>query len=322
MHDLSELLGPHGTTSTATLRQHVDAGTVSRWVAAGRLIRLHPGWLTLPELAEDWTVRAHAAVGYTGGVLSHWSALHVHGLLAEGTTRLDVTVPRHRRLRSSRWLRVHRSERPSGGLRIRGLAVTSAARALVDTWGDAHRQRAMRGADRVVRDVVLRGSRSRLVTVDSLRADLSGRPQLPGRAALVELLEYVAAGCESELEIRGLRDVVIVPGLPTPVLQYRVDLPQGPVRLDAAWPEVKIAVEFDGAAFHGRLGDRERDLRRDAALAALGWVVLRFGYRDVTEQPHVCRARLVAVHQQRGSMVPAVGIPRARMPSGRTMPRS
>jgi very-short-patch-repair endonuclease len=99
-----------------------------------------------------------------------------------------------------------------------------------------------------------------------------------------------------------------------------VDLPDGPVRLDAAWPELKIAVEFDGAACHGRLGDRERDLRRDAALAALGWVVLRFGYRDVTERPHVCRARVVAVHRQRAGMVPRLRISGPEMPSAGAMP--
>jgi hypothetical protein len=137
----------------------------------------------------------------------------------------------------------------------------------------------------------------------------------------VELLGFVSAGCESELEIRGLRDVVTVPGLPAPQLQYRVDLPGGPVLLDAAWPELKIAVEFDGAAFHGRPADRERDLRRDAALAALGWVVLRFGYRDVTERPHVCRARVAAAHRQRAGMVPGLSIFEAGLHTGGTLPR-
>jgi hypothetical protein len=310
MHDLAALLGPHRTGSTTTLHQSVDAGTVSRWVGAGRLVRLHPGWVTLPALAEDWTVRAHAAVGYSGGVLSHWSALHVHGLLREGVTRLDVTVPRHRRVRTSRWLRVHRSFRPCGEFRTRDLAVTSPARALVDTWAVAHRHGAMRGSDGVVRDAVFRAVRSGLATVGAIEGELSGRPQLPGRPALAELLGFISAGCQSELEIRGLRDVVTIPGLAVPLLQYRVDLPDGPVRLDAAWPELKIAVEFDGAAFHGRLGNRERDLRRDAALAALGWVVIRFGYRDVTERPGVCRARIVAVHQQRANVVPRLGVSR------------
>lgn len=119
------------------------------------------------------------------------------------------------------------------------------------------------------------------------------------------------AGSQSEPEIRGLRGVLTVPGLPAPRLQYRVHLPGGPVRPDAAWPELKIAVEFDGAAFHGSPNARERDLRRDAAL---GWVVLRFDYRDVTRHPEVCRARIAATYRQRPSAAPGRGIPPAGMP--------
>lgn len=321
MHDLAALLGPHRTSSTSALTTRVDASTVRRWLAAGRLVRLHPGWVTLPELVDDWTVRAHAAVGHTGGMLSHWSALHVHGLLDEGVTRLDITVSRHRRVRSSRWVRVHRSTRPAGSEQARGFPITSLARALVETWGVAHEGRAMRGADGVARGVVLRAVRERRVLVPALEAELPGRPQLPGRAALVALLGFLTAGCQSELEIRGLRDVLTAPGLPAPLLQYRVDLPGGPVHLDAAWPELKIAVEFDGAAFHGSLGARERDLRRDAALAALGWVVLRFGFRDVTERPDVCRAQIVAVHRQRAGMVPQAGSSASGMPAPGSMLR-
>jgi very-short-patch-repair endonuclease len=168
----------------------------------------------------------------------------------------------------------------------------------------------MRGSDGVVRNSLFRAVRSRLVTARGIEWELRGCPQLPGRSALTELIGFVSAGCQSELEILGVRDVVTIPGLSAPQFQYRVDLPDGPVRLDAAWPELEIAVEFDGAAFHGRLGDRERDLRRDAALAALGWVVIRFGYPDVTERPGVCRARIVAVHRQRAGMAPRMGMSR------------
>ncbi|WP_158544507.1 DUF559 domain-containing protein [Blastococcus sp. TBT05-19] len=313
MHDLAALLGPTGTAPTAHLGSVVHPSSVRRWLAAGRLVALHPGWVTTADRADDWTVRAHAAVGYTGGLLSHWSALHVHGLQAEGVTRLDLTVPRSRRVRTSRWLRVHRSSRPVRTQRVRGLPVTSLERALVDTWGDTHHVRAVRGADSVVRGVVLRAARGRLVDPAAVEAELAACPQLPGRAALLELLGFVAAGCQSELEIRGLRDVVTAPGVPAPRLQHRVHLPDGPVFLDAAWPDLKVAVEFDGAAFHGDLAARERDLRRDAALAALGWVVLRFGWTDVVERPHVCRARVVAVLGQRGGVALGARIPGAGM---------
>jgi hypothetical protein len=124
-----------------------------------------------------------------------------------------VTVSGERRVRSSRWLRVHRSQNAVEVMRARGLPVTSVARTLVDTWGDAHRARAMRGYDGVAREAVLRATRGRRVTAAELLAQFDIRPELPSSRA---------------------------PGSPEA---------------------------------------RERDLRRDAALAALGWVVLRFSYR-------------------------------------------
>ena len=60
-------------------------------------------------------------------------------------------------------------------------------------------------------------------------------------------------------------------------------------------PELKVAVELDGAAFHGSAAARERDTRRDVALAALGWVVLRFSYQRLTTDPEGCRREIAAV---------------------------
>ena len=41
-----------------------------------------------------------------------------------------------------------------------------------------------------------------------------------------------------------------------------------------------------------------------AALAALGWVVLRFSYRRLTREPAACRAEILAVYRGRLSVVP------------------
>ena len=62
-----------------------------------------------------------------------------------------------------------------------------------------------------------------------------------------------------------------------------------------AWPEARVAVALDGAASHGSRDQRERDLRRDTALAALGWVVLRSSYRRLTTGPEGCRREIEAV---------------------------
>jgi very-short-patch-repair endonuclease len=304
VHDLHALLGPPRTTSVAMLSAAVSERTVARWLAAGRLVRLHPGWVTAAEFAEDWTVRAHAATAYAGGPLSHMSALAVHGVVDREVTRLSVTVPGDRRVRTSRWLRVHRSRNALEIVRARGLPATTIARSLVDTWGDAHRARAVRGYGDVARAAVLRGTRDRRVSNRELAAELRLRPELPSRAELVDLLDLIAAGCQSELEIFGVRHVLAVPGLPRFRQQHRVILPGGPVLLDAAWPEVKLAVELDGAAFHGGQEARERDLRRDAALAAQGWLVLRFSYRRLTRHPDACRAQIAAAYRARLTVVP------------------
>jgi hypothetical protein len=299
VHELLPLLGPTRTTSTTDLAARVSPRSVGRWIASGRLVRLHPGWVTVPECADDWAVRAHAAAGYAGGPLSHMSALAAHRTVDVEVTRLDVTVPGARRIRSSRWLRVHRSRVPPATVRARGLPATTLPRALVDTWGDAHRATALRGYDGVARGALLRAVRERRTTTAAVTAELGHRPELPGRAPLTLLLGLIAGGCQSELEVFGVLHVLSVPGLPGCAQQHRVVLPDGPVLLDAAWPEVKLAVELDGAAFHGSPEARERDLRRDAALAALGWVVLRFSYRRLTRLPEACQAQIAAVYRQR-----------------------
>ena len=303
MHDLTALLGPTRTAPEDVLARETSRRSVDRWLSSGRLVRLHPGWVVLREFANDWTVRAHAATGYTGGLLSHMSALAVHGIVDQEVPRLDVTVRSTDRIRSTGWLRVHRSNRSCPIVIARGLGATDVARALVDTWGDAHQARARREYAGTARNAALRATRERRVTVPQLEAELARVDRLPGRAALVELLADLRAGVQSFLEGLGVR-AFLAAGLPQPWLQYEIPLGYGSLHVDAAWPEVKLAVEFDGAAFHSGRDDWQRDLRRDAALAAAGWVVLRFSWTDVTERPAFCAAQVAAAYRQRRIVVP------------------
>ena len=55
--------------------------------------------------------------------------------------------------------------------------------------------------------------------------------------------------------------------------------------VDFAWPDRRIVVEVDGAAFHDSVTDREHDERRDRALEAAGWIVLRLSWNDVMKRP-------------------------------------
>ena len=303
MYELLPLLGPRRTVSTTALARRTSARSVGRWLESGRLVRVFPGWVTVPELADDWLVRACAATGYTRGALSHVSALAAHRVTDVETTRLHVTVPPGRRVRSSTWLRVHRSTDVPVVVRARGLLTTALDRSFVDTWGDAHRSRAERGTAELVRAALIGAVRERRVTVGEIAGRLATRPELPGRTRLVELLGLLEKGSQSELEIFGVQHVLDIPELPPYQQQYEVQLPGGRVALDVAWPGVKLAIEFDGAAFHGSKAARERDLRRDAALAAEGWLVLRFSYERLIREPQACRAQIRAVYRQRLSIV-------------------
>jgi very-short-patch-repair endonuclease len=83
-----------------------------------------------------------------------------------------------------------------------------------------------------------------------------------------------------------LRWLLHAAGLPAPELQYVVRSSGGAFlgRADLAWPAQKLLVEFDGD------GHRERDvfvndLRRQNALIAAGWTILRFTSADVLGRP-------------------------------------
>ncbi len=292
-HDLAVLLGEDGVRHSSELMHLVDRHTVARWVAAGRLLRPHPGVLVLPSHAGEWRTRALAAVLGTGGVLSHSSALAVWRR-APRERLIHVSVRAGRRAVSRPGLVVHRVQLLDTD-RLGDLPVTSLPRGLVDTWGHAHSAVGTARAVELARAAVIGALRDRQVRILHVRSAMEVRRTLPGRAALEQLLHLVERGCESELEIWGVREVLTGPGMPVFVQQHRVALPGGSVRLDAAVPGLKVAVEMDGAAFHGSADDRERDIRRDVALAALGWVVLRFSYRRLVREPDACRREIVAV---------------------------
>jgi very-short-patch-repair endonuclease len=114
------------------------------------------------------------------------------------------------------------------------------------------------------------------------------------RQALQPWLGTVAP--ESAGEARLLRRLTEW-GLPEPERQHPVELESRIVRLDVAWPDRLVALEYDGEEFHGprRL---EADEQREAALRARGWWISRVDRHDLapssTRLLHELRPRLLA----------------------------
>jgi hypothetical protein len=86
------------------------------------------------------------------------------------------------------------------------------------------------------------------------------------------------------LERKG-REVLAEGGLPTP--QPESPIPWRPGRrFDDAYPDARIAIEWDSRAWHEQRAAMTADRQRDREAAAHGWVLLRFTWEDVTERPY------------------------------------
>lgn len=116
--------------------------------------------------------------------------------------------------------------------------------------------------------------------------DLTARGR-PGRQSLRSVLAerppgYVAP--ESELESR-FAALVAGAGLEAPERQVNLGAGEWIGRVDFLFRRVQLVVEVDGQLGHSAMLDREADARRDAALRAAGFEVLRFGWADVVLYP-------------------------------------
>jgi hypothetical protein len=124
-----------------------------------------------------------------------------------------------------------------------------------------------------------------LVTRRGLTGFAESRRCWPGLAQMRSVLLLSDAGAESPQESR-LRMTLVGGGLPIPVTQYVVRTSAGMfvARLDLAYPERKVGIEYDGDRHRGR-SVFHRDMRRLNALNACGWTVLRFGAPDIYRDP-------------------------------------
>ncbi|MGE5761190.1 MAG: endonuclease domain-containing protein [Gemmatimonadota bacterium] len=218
----------------------------------------------------DPDVMLRAAARYVGdrGAFSHHTGLLLHGLaVADPDDRLHVTVARAVRLRSNVLLSVHRRATVGHVTTRRGLRVLDLDHCLVGWWRD------VTGEQR--RAPVIDALRGRRTTGERLLLAAASLP-LRSRRELEHLVGLVSGGSHSELEIWGYLDVFDVPELHGLVRQFPFRVGATTYWLDLADERSKTAIELDGATAHGLPGQRERDLRRDARLAALGWLTLRF----------------------------------------------
>lgn len=200
------------------------------------------------------------------------TAAAAYGFDTEEVTALHVLNPGSRHLRSTDGLIVHRRAGAPLTL-VEGRPATAPAWTAIEVARGLRRPRALATLDAALRSGTCRGD-------DLFRAakQQSGRR---GIVAVRELLPLAAPEAESPMESEA-RLVMIDGGLPTPVLQYEItDVGRRIWRVDFAWPEHRVAAEYDGVAWHSGPEAFFRDRRRTAALQDLGWVAVPMVAEDV-----------------------------------------
>lgn len=136
-----------------------------------------------------------------------------------------------------------------------------------------------------------------MVRLEDVREAVGALSPCRGSARARRATELADGLAESPQETR-LRLVLIRNGLPPPVAQFRVFDDEGFVaRTDLAYPELKIAIEYDGL-WHGERQAFLSDRRRLNRLVAAGWVVLHVTANDL-RQPERLAARVRALRAQR-----------------------
>ena len=90
-------------------------------------------------------------------------------------------------------------------------------------------------------------------------------------------------------------------GLPHPAANERV----AGHEVDLLWAEEKLIVEFDSFRFHSSRRAFETDRRRDQDLAALGYIVIRVTWLQLTREPESTVDRIAAALTLRSAPVPA-----------------
>jgi hypothetical protein len=230
---------------------------------------------------ESWRGRLLAAC-WAGGfraVASHRSASALWGLAGGRRSIPEVSCPRWQRGRHD-GIVVHETKAvdPVDLTSVAAIPVTTPERTLLDLGAVCHES---------VVEMALDASESRgLVSGGSLRRTLArlGRPGRNGAGVLRRLL--IAhfgrpAVPESEMETM-LFQVLRRNGLPEPVPQYEIrDNGVFVARVDAAYPELRIAIEYDSAKHHAGRRKLICDNERRNRLWAVGWFPVTATFPDL-----------------------------------------
>jgi hypothetical protein len=287
----------HGAFRRSDLICQLGLAGVRLLVREGLLVRYSRNVLVDRRRALALPTRAAAALLYVGprAVLTSHTAARLFGCTAADPAIIHVLTAADRKVAGRPGLALRRGlSAEDEVLELDGLRTLGLELVIADMLCTVSRPVALACADQALAalDPPFRaGFRAEVARRLRIRADLCG----PRGRVLLELATGLPESpAESEM-LLALHDA----GLPTPRLQHRVlDIAgRERYRLDFAWEEPRVALEYDGRDAHE--GRAARDAARDEDLRRRGWLVLRATASDLREPKRLVSALRAAFARRR-----------------------
>lgn len=271
-------------------------GIHPRKLADGTLLRVFAGCFARadapPTLHERARVLQRSIVA--GSIISHSTAARLYGFPLPRTMTtceevLHCRVPPECSARRGRWLSTHPMH-PGPTMRWAGLTLSHPLEVLREIAGDlTHVERVMI-VDAIAGGRWCRPLQIQLAELRAMAAETTGRGSAAVREACRDARENVWSPQETRTRLMLLDEGFAEPVCNAPV----VDPDTGVVyRADVAYPELRIAIEYDGKVEHMTRTQWANDLHKNEVLHRLGWTVLRISAEDLL-RPRLFLARLRA----------------------------
>jgi Transcriptional regulator, AbiEi antitoxin/Protein of unknown function (DUF559) len=263
------------------LAHGLSPSAIDRRVNSGDLTPVTTGIYRVIPSEDHVDLLRGAVLSLPKAVVSHQSAAHLLGFPMLPRLVPTVVVASHTTHRFP-GVTVRRCTdlTESDTAVVRGLVVTNVVRTFFDLGGLLR----FRHWDAIGESLVIAG-KMELGSFADLTLRLARRGKPGSRHAHKFLVGRAGHHPKATILERMGRDVLARGGLPKPIAEHPIPWRAGR-RFDDAYPEERVAIEWDSRAWHEQRAAMAEDRRRDREAAAHGWVVLRFTWEEVTERPH------------------------------------
>jgi hypothetical protein len=266
----------HGRISCAQLHAAgVDRNRIARWLADGRLRRVHTGVYAVGHAAPSVLGGYMAAVlaGGDGAVLGHLAAAYALRLLSGVPPPPEITVPTtaHRRRPG---IIIHRvtALHPLDVATLDGIPITIVPRILLDLAPSTARK----DLTRLCHEAWVRHR----TAPEQIEACITRNPRKPGAAKLRRALGSDVT--LSDLE-EGFLALLRRHGLPEP----RTNIDRSGDTVDCHWPGLGLTIELVSYRYHATRQAFERDVARRRRSNHIAYT-----YGDITERAAATAAEL------------------------------